>query len=37
MKDTLNWYYDLVDKKESYQYSDYGIYNANDFVKFYSK
>ena len=22
---------------ESYQYSDYGIYNANDFVKFYSK
>ena len=37
MKDTLNWYYDLVGKKESYQYSDYGIYNANDFVKFYSK
>lgn len=37
MKETLDWYYGLVGKRDEYQFSDYGINNYDDFIEFYSK
>ncbi len=37
MKDTLNWYYNIVGRRNEYQFSDYGINNFNDFMKFYGQ
>lgn len=37
MKDTIDWYYDLVGKRDEYQFSDYGIRSYSDFIKFYSR
>lgn len=37
MKETLDWYYGLVGKRDEYQFSDYGINDYNDFLAFYSK
>lgn len=35
MKETLNWYYQLVSVKDEYHYTDYGINCLNDFIEFY--
>lgn len=37
MKETLDWYYGLVGKRDEYQFSDYGINTFEDFISFYSK
>lgn len=37
MKETLDWYYGLVGKRNEYRFSDYGIENFDDFIEFYSK
>ena len=37
MKETLDWYYGLVGKRDEYQFSDYGINSFEEFVEFYSK
>lgn len=37
MKETLDWYYGLVGKRDEYQFSDYGINSFDDFMEFYSK
>lgn len=37
MRDTLDWYYSLVGKKNEYHFSDYDINSYADFVEFYSK
>lgn len=37
MKDTLNWYYGLVGKRDEYQFSNYGINSYKEFIEFYSK
>lgn len=36
MRATLQWYYDLVGKRDEYNYKDYGINTYQDFVDFYS-
>lgn len=37
IKDTLNWYYNLVGNKDQYKFSDYGIDNLEKFIKFYKR
>lgn len=37
MKETLDWYYDLVGKRDEYRFSDYGINSYKEFIEFYSK
>lgn len=37
MKATLQWYYDLVGKKDEFRFSDFDINSLNDLIKFYSK
>ena len=36
MKETLQWYHDLVGEREEYNFKDYGINTYQDFVDFYS-
>lgn len=36
MKETLDWYYGLVGKRDEYCFSDYGINNLDEFLGFYS-
>lgn len=36
MKETLEWYYNIIDDVRSFQYSDYGIKTLNDMIEFYS-
>ena len=37
MKETLDWYYGLVGKRDEYRFSDYGINSYKEFFEFYSK
>lgn len=37
LKETLEWYHGLVDRRDEYRFSDYGIYNLEDFLEFYSQ
>lgn len=37
MKETLDWYYGLVGKRDEYRFSDYGINSYKEFIEFYSK
>ena len=37
MKETLNWYYSIVGKRDEYHFSDYGINSYEEFLEFYSK
>lgn len=37
MKETLDWYYGLVGKRDEYQFSDFGINSYKEFIEFYSK
>ena len=34
MKETLQWYHDLVGEREEYNFKDYGINTYQDFVDF---
>ena len=36
MKSTLQWYYELVGKRNEYNYKEYGIQTYQDFIDFYS-
>lgn len=37
IKATLKWYYDMVGKREEFNFKDYGIESLEDFIAFYSK
>lgn len=37
MKETLDWYYGLVGKRDEYRFSDFGINSYKEFIEFYSK
>ncbi len=37
MKETLNWYYDLVGRQKGFNFCDYGIDSLEKFKEFYSK
>lgn len=36
MRETLQWYYDLVSKSEEFRFEDYEINSMDDFVRFYT-
>ena len=37
MKATLDWYYELVGKKDEFMFSDYDICNYESFIEYYSR
>lgn len=37
MKGTLKWYYDTIIQKNEFRFSDYGIYDLQQFIDFYSR
>lgn len=37
MRETLDWYYGLVGKRDEYRFSDFGINSYKEFIEFYSK
>lgn len=37
MKESLEWYYGLVGKRNEFHYSDYGINTVDDFIEFYAR